>query len=270
MNQNLEPTKIHDLVVADADARESNEQINRKPEDTPKIWDLVERGSRKELEAAIKEGVDLNCKDALDETPLHKAMRNNRILHVFMLLRSGANPEMRNASGQTPLEVAMENKNRILVWAIFRKAGKTASRTSRYRRTIEHAKGGLPARRLPHGSRSLRIAAMRGDEKHCELLLNAGVSVNEKGDHGETPLHLAAMCGNQKVIAMLLKEGANPCAKDNGGRTPSQYAQIANKTPVAKFLLDKEEEHKGRRPETKKPGPVAEETPAPVQNISPL
>ncbi|MFA6263471.1 MAG: ankyrin repeat domain-containing protein [Candidatus Babeliales bacterium] len=61
-----------------------------------------------------------------------------------------------------------------------------------------------------------------------KLLLDQGVTLDEKDEDGESPLHWAAgslacgwkRCADTSMIKLLLQHGANVHAKDNEGRTP--------------------------------------------------
>lgn len=74
--------------------------------------------------------------------------------------------------------------------------------------------------REPGGDNCLHIAAHRGDYKSIELLLKAGVDVNDKGDMGCTALHYAKMKGDEKVIQLLLSHGASTTIKNEFGELP--------------------------------------------------
>ncbi len=70
------------------------------------------------------------------------------------------------------------------------------------------------------GLTPLALASRTGSAKICELLINAGFSVNAKSDSGLTPLHLA---GSSDVIRLLVKSGADIDARNKEGFTPFLY-----------------------------------------------
>jgi ankyrin repeat protein len=72
----------------------------------------------------------------------------------------------------------------------------------------------------PEGDNLLHIAAMRGDEKTVEVLLNAGFDPNAKGDLGNTPLHYACDADNEAVVKLLMLRGANSGIPNELGNTP--------------------------------------------------
>ena len=71
--------------------------------------------------------------------------------------------------------------------------------------------------RNPDGDTCLHIAARRGDIRSIELLLKAGLNINDRGDMGTTPLHCAK---TQEVIEFLVANGASVDIRDEFGRLP--------------------------------------------------
>jgi ankyrin repeat protein len=74
--------------------------------------------------------------------------------------------------------------------------------------------------RSPDGDSCLHIAAIRGNRgnlRAVQLLVSAGLDVNERGDMGYTPLHYAR---TPEVVAFLLQNGADPGIKNEFGNSP--------------------------------------------------
>ena len=69
----------------------------------------------------------------------------------------------------------------------------------------------------PDGDTCLHVAARRGNLRVVELLVKAGLNVNQPGDMGSTPLHCAS---ETDVIAFLLASGASTQIQDEFGRYP--------------------------------------------------
>jgi ankyrin repeat protein len=55
-------------------------------------------------------------------------------------------------------------------------------------------------------------------------LVMAGASVTARDAHGATPLHLAASRGAEPLCDLLLARGADPGARTAEGATPGQMA----------------------------------------------
>ena len=61
-------------------------------------------------------------------------------------------------------------------------------------------------------------AAAKGDLKKVQAILSADPkAVSAQDKNGDTPLHLAALHGQDKVVQVLLDAGANPNTKNNYG-----------------------------------------------------
>lgn len=74
--------------------------------------------------------------------------------------------------------------------------------------------------RQPDWDGCLHIAAMRGDRRSAELLLQAGVDINQQGDMGCTPLHYATKLGNKDVADLLIDHGASTTIRDEFRKLP--------------------------------------------------
>ena len=233
----------------------------------PSIWKQMEKGNYSAVRAHLDQGFDPNMKDGDGETLMHKAMRKNRILGVLMLMRRGANPGVRNDKGQTPMELAWDNNNRFLGRLMFKRASLIAAFSPGYRRTVEQAKAGIPANRLPNADESLRVAAMRGDAVTCKVLVDMGANPNAQSENGETALHMAGMAGKMEAVATLLEGGADPCQQDHRGRTAADYAILTNKNDVAKSLITAES--KSEADQAAKAKAEADEKPDGVDSFAP-
>lgn len=61
---------------------------------------------------------------------------------------------------------------------------------------------------------AMTFAATLGDVDSMEHLLQRGLLINTADYDGRTTLHLAALEGNVKVLELLLQEGADPNVRD--------------------------------------------------------
>lgn len=73
-----------------------------------------------------------------------------------------------------------------------------------------------------NGDTLLHVAAQLGDLRTVELLLRAGVDVNQVGDMGNTALHYAK---SEEVASLLLAYGASPDVTNEFGRQPEARAK---------------------------------------------
>lgn len=73
-----------------------------------------------------------------------------------------------------------------------------------------------------NGDNCLHIAASRGDYRSVELLLKAGLNVDQVGDMGCTALHYANMKGHDGIKRLLLDYGASTTIRNEFGKLPLQ------------------------------------------------
>ena len=70
------------------------------------------------------------------------------------------------------------------------------------------------------GASALHIASIFGQLEIVELLIQAGVDLNQADREGSTPVHAAAFFCHEKILLSLLNAGAAPTQPDNTGTTP--------------------------------------------------
>ncbi len=68
---------------------------------------------------------------------------------------------------------------------------------------------------------AMTFAATLGDVDSMEHLLQRGLLINTADYDGRTTLHLAALEGNVKVLELLLQEGADPNVRDRSAIIPT-------------------------------------------------
>jgi ankyrin repeat protein len=73
-----------------------------------------------------------------------------------------------------------------------------------------------------NGDHLLHIAASAGDVSTVELLLRAGIDVDQQGDMGCTALHYAKLKGREDVARVLLDHGASQSLRNSFGRLPGE------------------------------------------------
>ncbi len=95
----------------------------------------------------------------------------------------------------------------------------------------------------------LRAAALVGNEKVVNLLLEEGVSLDESDPTDKrTALHWAADEGHVEIVRALLDKGADPNVKSSlFGVTPIMDATAAGNIEVVKLLLIETHRLKSRR-----------------------
>jgi ankyrin repeat protein len=73
-----------------------------------------------------------------------------------------------------------------------------------------------------NGDHLLHIAAQRGDLRTVELLVKAGLDIDQTGDMGCTALHYAKLNGKDDVANFLLSHGASTSIRNDFGRLPGE------------------------------------------------
>jgi len=82
-------------------------------------------------------------------------------------------------------------------------------------------------------------AALEGQSKTVQKLLDQGVSVNATDEEGRTPLMLAAYNGHTDTGVLLVEAGSDVNVIDSDGRTALMYASTGPFPEMVRFLLQK-------------------------------
>lgn len=88
-----------------------------------------------------------------------------------------------------------------------------------------------------HDNRPIHCAAQEGNMDVVALLLDHGVSIEQRGGDGNTPLHTAAREGHEQLVEYLLEQGAEVAARCEDDSTPLHVAAMACREPVIEILL---------------------------------
>jgi hypothetical protein len=83
----------------------------------------------------------------------------------------------------------------------------------------------IDSRQLWDEDGPLHVAAIWGDLRGVELLLNAGADPDKRGDLDTTPLYCAVSFGHVRCAAALVKAGASPDAYNELNSTPRLRAR---------------------------------------------
>ena len=195
------------------------------------------------ITALIDAGADPNARDENDQTPLHKAARQNTNPEVAArLIELGADLEAKDNEGCTPLEVARSQENDGAAGVL--EAAARAERQAQETRLAPHMKAGAdpvgvaapasqPATAAQRTITPLHEAAKVGDTARIAELVAQGADLNAGDEKRWTPLHHAAGTDNLKIIRTLIELGADPNARSKAGLTPLHRAAGRNRDPEA-------------------------------------
>ena len=88
------------------------------------------------------------------------------------------------------------------------------------------------------GDTALHLAALWGDVRGVQLLLDAGAFIDEQNELGRSPLYYAILEGHDSVAEYLLESGADPDQSTELGFTPRLIAQ-RSRNPVLSGMLER-------------------------------
>ncbi|AVH64094.1 ankyrin repeat domain-containing protein [Nostoc sp. 'Peltigera membranacea cyanobiont' N6] len=153
--------------------------------------------------AAISQGIDVNAISSNGEAALHKAIRNNQLSTVHILLEVGANPHLQQESvqGYPPLMIAL-NSAKISndIFQALLEAGADINSSSSQGQTV------------------LMLAVFKLNTKAVQQLLELGTDFNAKDENGYTALAIAKELSKQgfwndtklsEIIQLLESYGAS-------------------------------------------------------------
>ena len=200
-------------------------------------------------------GANANLAPNTGETALMWCARSGAHEAVRALLSSGATVDAREKSaGQTALMWAVASRHPEVVKTLLEVGADPRSRTNvttelvykgfRYITSPPAHSDGIIENAKRGGFTPLLFAAQQGDRQSAELLLAAGVDVNDQDASGASVLVVAAHSGHSELARMLVERGADPNAA-GAGYTPLHAAVLRGDAPLVKALLAK-----GANPDT--------------------
>jgi uncharacterized protein len=156
--------------------------------------------------------------DAAD-TPLITAIKNQDRQAARTLLKQKALVTQTEPDGTTALHWAVQVDDLDLVQALLRAGASNVA--NRY------------------GSTPLELAAVNGNPRIIEALLQAGADAKAATAEGESVLMTASRTGNVEAMRVLLVHGADPNAHENWyGETALIWAAAENHAAAVRLLLE--------------------------------
>ena len=183
-------------------------------------WDDLETA-----EVLLRADADPNAADDHGVTPLGRAAENASAAMVETLLRAGADPNVAQTSGLTPLMIAAQTGDSAVVERLMEAGATVDAKTKATQSTalmwaVSESHRDIVRRLLdgganPHSSTEngftpLLYAAANGDIEVGEMLLAAGVGVDETGTDGTHALPYAIISQQEAFALFLLNQGADP------------------------------------------------------------
>ena len=189
------------------------------PFGTTPLFVAVATGQLACIEPLLTAGADVNhARDG--RTPLYWAARKGDGEVLKLLLAHGANVQGWSCDENDPLCTAVRYGRLACVQALL-------------------AAGALIGSGRQYGFNALSRAALRGDVKILECLLQHGAAANtESSPFGGPPLLLAAMQGQLACVATLLAAGVDIAGPDSNGHTALHWAACQGHSAVVTYLLE--------------------------------
>ena len=122
------------------------------------MFDAVEQGDTDKIKLAWLDGIPVDIRNDVQQTPLHVAVLTQQIGVIELLLAAQASVTAVDAHGQTPIKLAMQHEYHQIV-DLFRSY---EQRANGYDLASNHA----------------FLAAKRGDVRTLEKLVTKGLDVN--------------------------------------------------------------------------------------------
>jgi len=148
----------------------------------------------------MQSGVPLATTNFAGQTALHLAAANGKIEFVKALLAAKAPTGIRDTNGWTPLDAAIEAKQSEVIRVLM--ADKSAP---------AHPERGFAT--------TLHKAAAAGDVAALTVLTETETNLEARNELGLTPLHVAGQAGQLGAAAFLIDRGADVNARDPDGNT---------------------------------------------------
>ena len=188
------------IVTFEPESRETDREVDRSVVTFDDIWEAIERGDRKRLEAFASEvpGFPDGESDADGVRWILYAIDGGARASVEWMLERGVDVSFVDSEGLSPIHAAVwrreDDRYDILIALLD------------YRAPGLGRRGTLSD---PDGTTPLHVAARENDVRACEILLSHGAdpearAIDEYGGDGETPWECAESSGQRSTAKFLL------------------------------------------------------------------
>lgn len=170
------------------------------------------------IKELIHSGADINIRYIGGETPLLRAINNNKLAAADLLIESGAEVDISDMDANTPLMVLCRRDS---VKDLTKKVVALTKKIS--------AKNNL-------GETALHIAAYHGYIEAVEELVKNGAELNMPNRAGDLPLHKAAVYGWIEIARFLVENGADVEWTNKDGNSVLHLAYLHNFNDFIQFI----------------------------------
>ncbi|KAL6793087.1 ankyrin repeat-containing domain protein [Trichoderma sp. SZMC 28012] len=211
-----------------------------------------ENGNQAISQALIDAGANIKLASYNGETPLHRAAHGEHLNLVTLLLENGADSSAVNRSSETPLHYAAHSGHAGIAKLLLQHGANCLIQNSEGVIPLHQAvgRGNLDVAQLlisqdadqknirdTSSQTPLHTAAIAGQAKTLQLLLDHGVDISVVDEDGCTPLITASFFGFTEVVRILLSWGSNVNVTDPKGKTALTFAIQNGHTKTAELLL---------------------------------
>ncbi len=236
--------------------------------DQSQLMRAILRGDKEKALQLIEKGADLQVSDRDKQTALHYAVLANQPEVMAKLIDKGIDVQAQGEDLITPLMIAVKQGTPDTV-AMLIAAGADVNAVAKINKNalLFAAERGEPeilellirsgaeVKRFGQAALFTLLMADNSPERlHCvQMLLQAGVNVNDRNLAGQSPLIVSIKRNYQDVAILLIKYGADPEIPDSSGQFPLALAAARGQYSVVEALI----EHKAKLESTDRDGRTA-------------
>ncbi len=188
--------------------------------------------------------IEIDAIDKKGNTALMWATISNWPKIVGLLFDYGANPHVRNQTGLVAHDLAKKAELKSAIASLQAERDKSRKLFSAIESNDEEEMSRLLEQGYPvnstikSGETPLMRAAILGNPKIVELLLNNSAMINAVDHTGQTALMKSAQSGSKEMTALLLNHGSDSDMKSKEGLKAEDYAKKAKHGDVASMIMN--------------------------------
>lgn len=197
----------------------------------------------------LRNQIDINSGNDLDQTPLFNAIQKGNDDIVAVLIKNGADINHQDSEGWTPLMHAVKKRSKSNIKLLLSKGAKKdtysfdreTALTVTCRTGLKEIFKMLDPKDADYkfkGENGKTMLMYAESAVIANMLIEKGLDVNAKTSKGETPLMFASSENHDDVCLVLIEEGAEVNIKDDQGKTPLTSATANDSVDAMKVLLD--------------------------------
>jgi ankyrin repeat protein len=195
-----------------------------------------QRGHIEILKLVLSQNANVDALDHDGSTPLHLAISAGHLEMVHLLLKHGASVTPRNENGQTALHRASECCQPELIQLLLNHNAEVDAPDN---------DGSTPLHLVISGARKAISEGPRSFPpfedpilKAVRLFLKHGASINLRNHMGQTALHKASQRGHIDILELILNDNPDMDAPDHDGSTPLHLAISEANREAVQLLLE--------------------------------